>query len=70
MNDSVICDANPNDEDQDDVVEASHLGEEWVWDQFEELDDDGPVLGPEETDHYNGPHGLKPNVKHDFKTII
>ena len=70
MNDSAFYDTNPSDEEQDDVVEASYLGEEWAWDQFEEFDDNGPVPGPEETDHYNGPHGLKPNVKHNFKTIL
>ena len=70
MNDSAFYDTNPSDEEQDDVVEASYLGEEWAWDQFEEFDDNGPVPGPEETDHYNSPHGLKPNVRHNFKTIL
>ena len=52
------------------MQEDSFLGEDWAWDHFKELEDDDPIPGPEETDHYNGPHGLKPNVRYAFKTIL
>ena len=51
-------------------MENLFLTEGWAWDHFKEFDDDGPIPGPEETDHYNGPHGLRPNVRGTFRTIL
>ena len=70
IDDSAFYHENSSDGEDNDEVENSFLSEEWAWNHFKELDDDGPIPGPEETDHYNGPHGLKPNVRGSFKTIL
>ena len=51
-------------------MEHSFLSEGWAWDHIKEFYNDGPIPGPEETDHYIGLHGLRPNVRGSFKTIL
>ena len=54
----------------DDQKEFSILGDDWAWNQWEELDIDDTIDGPEEEDHYNGPHGLKEGVAKKFQTVL
>ena len=70
IDDSAFHHAKSSNEEPDDEVDDSFLGEEWGWDHFKELGDNDPIPGPEETDHYNGRHGLKPNVGGTFETIL
>ena len=51
-------------EEEEQIVETNGeeidvLGDDWTWNQWEEIADDASISGPEETDHYNGPHGIK-----------
>ena len=70
IDDSAFYHENSSNEEDNNEVENCFLSEGWAWDHFEEFDDDGPIPGPEETDHYNGPHGLRPNVRGSFRTIL
>ena len=38
--------------------ELDVLGDDWKWDQWEDIGDEDSIPGPPETDHYNGPHGI------------
>ena len=46
------------------------MGDDWSWNQWEELDIDDRIDGPKEDDHYNGPHGLKEGVSKKFQTVL
>ena len=50
--------------------ELNVLGEEWSWDHWEEITDEEEIPGPKETDHYNGPHGIKSHVASSFTTVL
>ena len=40
------------------------------WNQWEELGIDDTIEGPIESDHYNGPHGLKEGGPRKFETVL
>jgi len=48
--------------------EIDVLGDDRSWDQWQDIGDD--ISGPLETDHYNGPHGIKEDVVTFFQTIL
>lgn len=50
--------------------ELDVLGEDWKWDQWEDIGDEDSIPGPLETDHYNGPHGIREHVATSFQTIL
>jgi len=35
------------------------LGDDWNWDQWQDIGDDDSIPGPLEMDHYNGLHGVR-----------
>ena len=57
-------------EETNEEQEIDVLGDEWAWNQWEEIADDEEIPGPKETDRYNGPHGIKPHVASSFKTVL
>ena len=58
----------PVEEDQDeDNVDI--FGRDWSW-NWEKLEVDDVIEGPEEHDHYNGRHGLKDGVGESFETVL
>ena len=56
--------------DHDNEADVNFLGDGWEWNKWEEIGDDDEIPGPVETDHYNGPHGLKDGVGGSFHTIL
>ena len=46
------------------------MSNNWLWNNWSEIDDDEEVEGPQENDHYNGPHGLKSGIKNSFSTVL
>ena len=46
------------------------LGDDWIWNKWEEIGDDEVVPGPKEMSYYNGPHGLKDGIADSFGTIL
>ena len=54
----------------DDNDETDFMGGQWAWNNWKPLDIDDAVPGPQYSDHYNGPHGLKPGIEHTFKTVL
>ena len=57
-------------EETNEEQEIDVLGDEWAWNQWEEIADDEEIPGPKEIDRYNGPHGIKPHVASSFKTVL
>ena len=62
-------------EEEEQIVETNEeeidvLGDHWTWNQWEEIVDDASIPGPKETNHYNGPHGIKQHVASSFKTVL
>jgi len=50
--------------------EVDVLGNDWKWDQWQDIGDEDSIPGPPETDHYNGPHGIREHVATYFQTIL
>jgi len=49
------------------------LGNNWNWGQWQDIGDDDSIAGPLETDHYNGPHGIKmmwPHLSKPFSNVF
>ena len=59
--------------DTPEVVEEEDgdvFGNDWCWDQWDEIGDNDEVEGPKEHDHYDGKYGLKDGVGESFHTIL
>ena len=54
----------------EDEVEDDFMSDEWNWNNWVDLGDNDEINGLPETDHYNGPHGLKPGVANQFSTVL
>ena len=65
---------NPDDSDSDcsynKEIETNFMSGNWKWEAWEPQGDEDAIEGPLEEDHYNGPHGLRPGVANQFKTIL
>ena len=54
----------------EDDVEDDFMSNDWNWNNWVDLGDNDEINGQPETDHYNGPHGLKPGVINQFSTVL
>ena len=46
------------------------MGNDWKWNQSEELGINDTIEGLVEDNHFNRPHGLKPGESRKFETVL
>ena len=64
-------DKEPNlEEDVEGEDDIDYILKDMLWNKWEGIGDNDDVVGPIESDHYNGSHGLKAGVENSFQTVL